>query len=138
MNDTQYDATRTALMSICQQLAALDLAGMERRIETCEGIGPLIDPTKYRTLMSRGGREALDRDKKIIRAARDLAKLYLPDGTGGPRWEKAISHARERLAIGKEIGPAGAFYVASVSVLIRRYEGGDRSDELLTEMEGLE
>lgn len=138
MNDTQYVKTREKLMALCQELATLDLDGLLGRIEVCEGIGPLVDPTRYRALMSQGGREALARDKRIIHAARALAEAYLPGGTGGPRWEKAVAHARKALKVAEEFPQDTCAYRFMVGTLLRRYESGERSAELLAELEGVE
>lgn len=54
------------------------------------------------------------------------------------RWEKAIEYAREMLSEYRSIGPAGIFGCCFISESIRRYEDGERSQELLEELESIE
>lgn len=57
--------------------------------------------------------------------------------TNGQRWENAISHAREALRIYRNT-PMGFIAASFIAGDIKRYEGGERSDELLEALEGIE
>jgi hypothetical protein len=53
------------------------------------------------------------------------------------RWQQAIEHAREYLGYYKEIGPTGMFGATIIAHNISRYENGERSQDLLDELEGI-
>ena len=53
------------------------------------------------------------------------------------RWDEAIEYARIMLEEYKQI-PTGAFGAMFISTLITRYENGERTDELLADLESVE
>lgn len=53
------------------------------------------------------------------------------------RWEDAIARAKEYLEIYKSV-PMGMFGATIIAHNISRYENGERSPELLSELEGIE
>ena len=53
------------------------------------------------------------------------------------RWRIAIERAREALAIYRSIGPVGYFGATMISLDIQRYDDGERTDDLLEELEGI-
>ncbi|MVP00362.1 hypothetical protein [Paenibacillus lutrae] len=50
------------------------------------------------------------------------------------RWDKAIEHARYMLKEYLNI-PTGVFGATYISIVIQRYESGERTEELLKELE---
>lgn len=53
------------------------------------------------------------------------------------RWEEAVKHARTMLEIYKEI-PTGIFGATLIAKAITRYEDGEKTNELLEELESFE
>jgi hypothetical protein len=55
------------------------------------------------------------------------------------KWDAAIAHAREYHQIYLDLPVRSGFFGAPmIGGLIRRYEGGERTKELLEELEGVE
>jgi hypothetical protein len=72
MTDAEYAATQQQLLAIAAIVSDMDLSGFLQRIERCDALGPMVDPTAYRSGMKR-----LTTIRRLAEATRDMQPIAL-------------------------------------------------------------
>ena len=71
MTDAEYMRCQTELLDLARRLARLKLVAFLARIEECEAVAPLVQPSAYQR-----GYAALGRIKRLARAAAEVQNRY--------------------------------------------------------------
>ena len=69
MTDEDYIQVQGQLMLLAQAVQEMDLDGFRNRIEECQALGPILNPTEYRAAMYDGRADTLDVIREVAIAA---------------------------------------------------------------------